>query len=196
VPDKTDIEIVKKLLANLGKTWQRKPNGLKNTLIQLLLDRVTIWPEPETIRARLTWRNVWEQEILIRRPGNGPLHRWTEDELELLREHYEAVNQDELLAMLAGRSWKAKRHAATQRLGLSRGRGGSKGGPRYTPEEDELIRRYYAGEVTRQQVLATGRSMDSITNRARRLELKWIPRQLSWEPLENDRPVLEGGSAP
>ncbi len=196
MPGKDDIELVRELLANLRKTWQHKRNGLKNALLQLVLDHVTIWADPETIRATLFWRNGWEQKILINRPGNGPLRYWSDAELKILQKHYETTTKDELLAMLPGRSWKAIRGAAI-RQGLSRGKGGSRGGQRpYTLEEDDLIRRYYAGDITRQQVLRIGRSTDSIAQRARRLGLTWIPRQPNWEPLEDDSPFLESGSAP
>jgi hypothetical protein len=58
----------------------------------------------------------------------------------------------------------------------------------YTPEEEEnvLVRRYYAGDSTRNEVLATGRSLDSIKQRAKNLGLKWVPRRPSWEPIDDD----------
>jgi len=177
VPGKDDIELVRDLLTDLGETWKDQPNGLKNTLLHLLLDRVTIWAEPKHIRAKLTWRTGCDQEILIRRPGKGPTERWSEAEKDLLREHYETATKDELLEMLPGRTWKAIKLIGSQRLGLSRGQRGSMAGPRYNPKEDELVRRYYAGEITRDDVLATGRSLSSITQRGR--YLGWACANLS-----------------
>ena len=63
--------------------------------------------------------------------------------------------------MLPGRTWKAIREKGLH-LGLSRKVGIPGGGKAYTPEEDELIRRYYAREISQDEVTSTGRSLDAI----------------------------------
>lgn len=68
-----------------------------------------------------------------------------------------------------------------------------KGEP-YTPEEDEVICRYYAGEMTMSECSAqTERTIESISKRAKRLGLwgTWQRPQTTWEwvrrTLENNQ---------
>ena len=48
-----------------------------------------------------------------------PRNRWTEEELEVLRESYQTASRGELTRLLPGRTWVALRTRA-MRMGLSR----------------------------------------------------------------------------
>jgi hypothetical protein len=190
IPGQSTIEDVKAFLENLNDEWQGQPNGFKNAVLRLLLDRVTIWHNPATIRVKLVWRAGFERELLIQRPHKRKYQPWTEHELEVLKKHYGTVGQYELMEMLPDRSWPAIKHRGS-RLGLSRKKTGSRRCRPYTPEEDELIRRYYADEIGRDEVLSTGRTTSGIKNRARRLGLTWQPRQATWDWLDDGYPISQ-----
>jgi DNA invertase Pin-like site-specific DNA recombinase len=194
MPGQKDIAKVKAFLDKLSSEWESQPNGLKNALLRLLLDRVTIWHNTETIRVELTWRVGAKQELLIHR-AYKKWRKWTEDELKIMRECYETASQDELLALLPGRTWRAIAEQGI-RLGLFRnslsGQPGHKDkGRGYTPEEDELVRRYYAREI---ELEAIGRSLYSVSNRAKVLGLKRKPPTTTWEWLD-DKPLVRQGES-
>lgn len=54
----------------------------------------------------------------------------------------------------------------------------------YTPEEDELIHRYYEGEICQEETLSTGRSIFGIRARAAKLGLTMDLQQVVWEWLD------------
>jgi DNA invertase Pin-like site-specific DNA recombinase len=191
IPGPQDIELVRSFLSNLGEIWDSQPNGLKNALLRLLLDRVIVWPEPGSITVRLMWRTGLEQELLIRRLVKGDWQDWTEAELAVIREHYEAGSQDDLLAMLPGRTWRAIK-LKSERLGLRRTvKSFSRRGGKYTCEEDDFIRRYYANEIDLEEVTsATGRTLYSIQCRAQRLKVH-RQRRVMWDWLNNRRHITQ-----
>lgn len=159
----------------------QKTQRPKDALLRLLLERVTIRHNTETIRVELTWRHGRvKDELLIKRPYKKERQCWTDAELEVLKNHYAAASQDELMEMLPDRTWGAIAAKGT-RLGLSRvgiqGVGGSEFA--YTPEEDELVQRYYADEIDLREAMSTGRSAVSIRKRAKRLGIK-RQREVTW----------------
>ncbi len=185
VPGQQDIELVRKFLSNLGEVWGSQPNGLKNALLRLLLDRIIVWPEPSSIRARLVWRTGHEQELVIRRLNRGDWQDWTEAEIEILKQHFETGSQDDILARLPDRTWRGIKIKG-RRLGLRRlCASPSNRGDKYTPEEDELVRRYYANEIGLDEVLAAlGRTLPSIQCRSQRLGLV-RQHHVMWEWLDD-----------
>lgn len=176
VPGQADIELLKSWLDNLDEEWPRQPNGFKNVFLHLLLDEIVVWYDGQgEIRARLIWRVGLEQEILIHLPPcGGSRPAWSDAEISIMREHYEMATRDELRVMLPERSWEGIKCKGSN-LGLTRSddflHQRVKSG-RYTLEEDNLIRRYYAGEIDIDEVLSTGRAMTGIRRRARILGLK------------------------
>lgn len=194
LPGQAAIESVRAFLENLGDNWDNMPNELKNAVLRLLLDKVIIWHEPATVRVKLIWRSGGEQCILIHRPRKTKQRNWTQTEIEIMREHYADASRKDLLAMLPNRTWQAIIHRAII-LGLSRVGERPKQHP-YTPEEDELIRRYYADEITKEELQKTGRTMDSLRGRARRLGFKWQPRRTTWEWLDDDHDTLQEECSP
>ncbi len=185
LPGTATIDSVKAFLENLDEKWQRMPNGLKNAVLRLLLDRITIWPDTKTIRVKLFWQIGDVQEMLIHRPQKANRRRWTEEEIETLREHYSTAKRQKLVAMLPNPTWEAIR-AKGCRLGLHRPDvEPPKTGSAYTWEENELIRRYYAGETDQEDVLSTGRTLSGIKGQAKKLGLKWQQRQPIWEWLDD-----------
>jgi DNA invertase Pin-like site-specific DNA recombinase len=196
LPGREDIELVRELLHNLGSTWDEKSNGLKNTLLRLLLEQVIIWPKPATVRVKLVWRFGPPRELMIYRPYKKTNRNWTEEEVEILEKHYETASQSDLMSLLPNRSWKSIAGKG-KALGLSRaaklGKRVTRKPRAYTSEEDDLIRRYYNGEITRDELqAATNRTVTAINHRANRLGLKFKTRHVSWEWL----PVSEEQESP
>ena len=161
------------------------------------MDQVTIWPQEQHVRVELVWRAGEVQELLIYRPRREKHRAWTEAERAILQEHYAVAPQDELMALLPGRTWEAIRKMAT-RLKLSRENVAIPQGDEfaYTAEEDELVRRYYAGEITREEATSTGRSTASLKKRAKRLGIEWQPRRATWEWVDKGSPTTQGDSSP
>lgn len=179
VPDKTDIELVRELLTNLYETWKYKPDRLKNSLLRILLDRIRIDANAKTIKVKLIWRTGEEQGILIHRPEEKRL--WTDAELQILHEFYETASKEELMTMLPERSWASIKQRGSAD-GLSRSDSKATQFRAFTPEEDELVRAYYADEIDQETLQEkTGRTMQSILGRARRLGIKWQPRKIKWK---------------
>ena len=184
IPGEAEVQLVLSFLEDLDQTWETQPDALKNAFLRLLLDRVVIHPSADKVRVTLCWRVGLEQKLLIRRPGSGISQAWSEAELRTMSEHYEASGLRDLMEMLPGRSWRAI-NTQGKRLGLSRaafaGNPGQRAGERYTLEEDDLVRQYYAGAIDLEEVLSTGRSFSSIRRRATHLGLK---RGITWKWLE------------
>ncbi|MCB0174802.1 MAG: recombinase family protein [Anaerolineae bacterium] len=188
VPDKDDIELVRELLTNLSKTWKDNPDRLKNALLRILLDKVTLQVNVKTIKAQLIWHTGVKQDILIHRPV--PKQPWTKAELTLLRENYEAADKEDLMTMLPKRSWASIKQRGSAE-GLSRNHHKPTKFRAFTPEEDELLKAYYADEIDQETLQnKTGRTMQSLMGRARRLGIKWQSRRVNWEWHNNSQEEL------
>jgi len=197
---KDDVELVKAFLADLSAGWEYQPNDLKNAFLHLVLDKVVICHDTETIRARIIWQTGLEQGILIHRtPANSRSRRWTEDELTTVREHFETANIGRLMAMLPNRTWSAIRMKG-KGMGLSRtdmagGRGHSDTFTRWTKEEDDVLRRYYMGEVSREEMLEKlDRTPRGIRGRAHRLGLV-RNNKINWDWVDKGSIVTKGGQS-
>lgn len=182
-----DVEFVRNFLVNLSTYWDSQPNDLKNAFLQLVLEKIVVWPGRRTIRARIYWRTGLEQEILIHLPPSDRRHLWSDAELSILKQHYETTPRSELMALLPDRTWKQIVKKA-KKLGLKRDKSLGTRSPsrgQYTPEEDALIRLYYEGEISRSELLARlNRTEQSIRGRARRLGLKKKYKDVTWEWIE------------
>ena len=189
-----DIDLVRNFLANLENGWDKQPNELKNAFLSLVLDRVIVYPDRKTIKAELFWQVGLEQEILIHRPFVDPQKRWMQEEEDILRAHYADMPRNKLIELLPGRSWDAISYRARTHLGLSRrGMMGTRGwekkgkaGKRWSSEEDEIVRRHYAGEISKEEVLELlGRSYTAIRIRACKLRIK-KKKTIQWELINNN----------
>jgi hypothetical protein len=82
--------------------------------------------------------------------------------------------------MFPNRTWISIRGKVVQ-LGLTRNDEAKEIGRNdkaYSPEEDSLIRRFYAGEISQGEIAGTtGRRLPNIRQRARKLGLKWYPQR-------------------
>jgi len=194
-PEKADLCLVQSFLENLETKWAEQPNNLKNAFLCLILNKVIIWPESTKIRVKLFWRVGLEQELMIYRSTVARSGLWDNEELTILREHYETLPKDKLMELLPGRSWDGIL-AQARKENLPRrciGRPAGVYSPQYTPEDDELVRQYYQGEIGLEQVLATGRNINSIRNRAKRLGLK-RSQGVTWEWINPIKSQQEGSS--
>lgn len=180
-----DVALVKTFLANLSTGWDAQPDELKSAFLNLVLERVVIYPDKRTIRAEITWRTGLVQEILIRRRVYK--RGWTEAEESLLREHFESSPIPELLEMFPGRTWMAIYQYGRNELGMSRShmRGGAgrqkKEMRRWTEEEDAILREYYDGNITWAELTSRiDRPPKAFRSRAHNLGLGRKPK-VQWE---------------
>jgi len=189
-----DIDLVRSFLANLKDGWGRQPNELKNAFLSLVLDRVVVYPNRETIRVKLFWQIGLEQEILIDRPFVDAQKTWTHEEEEILKAQYADMPRDKLLELLPGRSWDAISYRARAHLGLCRrGMMGTRGwnkegkiGKHWSEGEDEILRKHYRGEIGKEEVLALlGKSYTAIRVRACKLGVK-REETIRWELVSNN----------
>ncbi len=183
-----DIDLIRVFLSNLDESWPEQPNALKNALLRLVLDKVIIWAEPAQIRAKLIWRTGLEQELLIGRTIRGCWDKWSDEETATLRTSYPTLDPAELMAILPKRTWKAIKIRA-KRLGIRRTEPlSARRSDSYTEQEDNLIRQFYAGEMSLEQLMkTTGRSENSIDCRARRMGLGHRVRERPWRWLDNGK---------
>lgn len=181
LPGQADVELVQSFLDNLHERWPTLPNGLKNAFLRLLLEKVVIQHSKRTVTAKFIWRVGLEQEIVIHRWSTGYRPNWTKDEEAILKEHYATADKDDLLAMLPNRKWSGILLKAN-RLNLSRPDAYKPQNPPYTPEEDAVVRSYYAGEIDQDEAEELiGRDIYSIRGRAKTLKLGKRKSRIRWE---------------
>ena len=69
-------------------------------------------------------------------------------------------------------------------------------GSRFTPKQDEIIKRYCDGEISREEVIAlTERDIDSIKGRIYTLGLLPVKEELNWEWINNGGLTERDGSS-
>jgi DNA invertase Pin-like site-specific DNA recombinase len=169
-----DIDLVRRFLSNLAEGWVTQPSDLKNAFLRLVLDRVLIWHSANLIRVHLIWRTGLEQDLVIYRPYREARQRWSQGEEEVLRQHYEMMPRDQLMALLANRTWR-QIAAKARPLGLKRRVRAKRGGNRpYASWEDAILRQHCGGELNMGETLARvdERTEDSVRCRIKVLGLK------------------------
>ncbi|MBC8264124.1 MAG: recombinase family protein [Anaerolineales bacterium] len=189
-----DIELVREFLTDLNSHWESQPNDLKNAFLRLVLEKVVIRPERETIPARIYWRTGLEQEMLIHLPLFHRNRLWSEEEVSIIREHFGTTVRSELLPLLPNRTWRQILRKG-KRLGLERPKSLEERVRKglYGPEEDAVICQYYNSEISLSEMLTRlNRTEWSIRRRAAYLGLKKKYRDATWEWVETN--FLTNGS--
>lgn len=169
-----DIDLVRRFLSNLAEGWATQPSDLKNAFLRLVVDRVLIWHSANLIRVRLIWRTGLEQDLVIHRPYRVPRQRWSQGEEEMVRQHYEMMPRDQLMALLPERTWRQIAAKAGD-FELERRVLAKAGGKRpYASWEDAIVRQHCAGEVNMGETLARldDRTEYSVRSRIKVLGLK------------------------
>jgi DNA invertase Pin-like site-specific DNA recombinase len=169
-----DVELVKRFLANLEEGWEDQPPDLQNAFLRLVLDQVTIWHTPASIRVHLTWRTGLEQELVIYRPYHKPYQPWVENEVEILKAHFETMPRKQLMARLPNRTWKQAR-AKGRKLGLKRKtRDKPGGGHPYAPWEEEIVKQHHRGELSMAEAMErlNNRTEDSVRSKMKQMGLR------------------------
>src|SRR6266568_2397544 len=119
--NENDIGNLDKELQLLITNWQKYPFERRVALLNFLIQEVSLdMASPRWLRIRVRWsRNDWghEQMYLLREEEKAP--RWTEEELEYLRDNLLTVSKDELMEHLDIRTWQAIRHRGYV-LGITR----------------------------------------------------------------------------
>ncbi|MCG3209243.1 MAG: hypothetical protein FOGNACKC_02864 [Anaerolineae bacterium] len=179
--DSDDISRVTSFLDNLRDIWPNQPNGLKNAFLRLLLAKVVVFSKTKTIRVKIVWRVGLEQEILIHKPNGFVRTTWSDAEIDTLRNHYPTTEREKLLQMLPGREWNSIKNKA-QGLNLHRKRLKKRSCKVFSPNDDEIVRKYYSREISKKEAEElSGRDILAIRSRANRLGLLMPKATISWE---------------
>lgn len=121
--------------------------------------------------------------------------KWTEQEVQLLKEMYEIAPKQELLKLFKGRSWQSIRGKA-QSLGLKRNEdairqsqilGNKNRENLWSDEEIEIVKQYYAiggSKLVKEKI--PRRSREAIVRLANKLGLKVENREVEWRREEVD----------
>jgi hypothetical protein len=162
-----DYSVVRNFLQAINRKWSGYSPGLRNRFLKLLIDRVELHGD-SGIEATIYWKNGFRQEVSIHRPpSNSKLERrWTEEEIELLKQVYQSSSEEELLEAFPGRSWKGIAMKA-YRLGLSRDHSPNKW-RRWSREDDKnLITYYESNDSLEKTAEKLGRSVYGVRARMR-----------------------------
>ena len=142
------IEKVTQFLTDITAIWHSQPSRFKNEFLRIVLDKILITAERDTIRAKIIWKSGLQQEIRIFRPPEqtGGENRWAHEELDLLQENYATACWSDLLRALPNRGYFAILEQA-ERLQLKRNKGPWSRHSAWTCQEDELVRKVASGEI-------------------------------------------------
>jgi hypothetical protein len=149
-----DVASVKAFVADLRVGWEMQPLELRNALLRLLLKRVVIEADRDTIKAtviwhneqRLGWQELWIERPPIRRSGK---RRWTEEDQMWWQAHYATASVEVLQAKFPSRTYTAiRKYAAT--LGLQRSQQGvpKPRGATWSAADNEVLRDYATGKIS------------------------------------------------
>jgi hypothetical protein len=190
----TEVEMVRDFLTDLRTRWDEIPNEMRNNFLGVILDRILVEEEGDHFNVCIVWRSGLEQRLVTFRPSASlRKNRWSEEEESLIREHYPAASQEELMMMLPDRPWHEIRRRA-HRLRISRGypdRTGSEN-PHWTSEEDQVLFDYDECRIAYAEMLRAlaHRPYAGIRRRAKILGIDFGKRRVVWRFvdsfLEND----------
>jgi hypothetical protein len=194
------VETVRAFLANIRTGWERQPIALKNEFLSLILERVTVDVADDHIDASIIWRSGARNDLRIDRPiearGKTP---WTPDEDAWLREHYATATREEMEAALPRRAYPAIRQRA-RFLGARRQRESIPPGigPRWTEEENNIIREYVAGGISygRLRDMLSDRTWDAIVTQAGVLHLSMRNVAVHYTVVGDEREIVALGDHP
>jgi hypothetical protein len=181
------IDRVRRFLTSIEAEWPSLTPALQREFLgQIALDRILMRHDNQQIWCRLLWRSGEVQEIVIQRPFVDDRVRWTEADEAVLREHFLDATVERLLDLFPNRTWIGiSRKAWTMGLDRLKVPNGGAGAPkrRWEDWEMDLLRRYYAAEISKAEVQAAipNRRWDSIRAKANQMGLSWVERQ-PWEP--------------
>jgi hypothetical protein len=138
------LDKVKHMFENLQNIWSRNPpRHLKNEFLGIILEQVQVKHEPGQFRVFIRWQFGLKQEILIHKlhSNSNSENRWTDAEVEILREKYPSAEWKDVFESLPRKSISAVLSKA-QRLGIIRTRVKGEDESRtrcdWTEEEDNL----------------------------------------------------------
>lgn len=184
--DRVDIEQVAYYLGKLLENWDRFPDKLKNIFFRIIIHKIEISRDGQLFTVRIHWRVGSVYTLRIFKPYRGRnVTPWTDEEKEILRTHWPTASQDELIDLLPGKSWVSIRgHGKATGIERLAPPKRSKSPRPFTAEEDELVRRFYAGEIDKAEATQTGRSLMAIYARSSKLHLGHRDYSPSWEWVE------------
>ena len=187
-----EVATVKEFLAHIDTHWAKMTDAVKNTFLSLLLEQIDIQHTPATITAAVTWRTGLRQTILVERRFIDNRKKWTDEENAIVRANYLTMERPELCALLPGRTWGSIRRQAVN-LGMERPlelRTRHTCELPYTEEEDQVIRAFYALQITRDEMRKrlSRRSDDSIFLRSKKLGLGKRPQTVRWQLINTEQP--------
>jgi hypothetical protein len=154
VPERTiatvDIRAVRQFLVDLPGKWQSYSPAVRNRLLKLIIDKVELRHDAETIDATIYWKTGFYQRVIIQRARatNNQGSNWTEEENRLLETLWTDASIIAVQEALPGRTVSAIGNHA-RRLGLKRQRKANspKIRRRWTRQEEIQAKKLYEGGV-------------------------------------------------
>jgi DNA invertase Pin-like site-specific DNA recombinase len=184
-----DVKFVRSLLSDLRQIWPDQTNEVKNTFLRLVLERIEVEgldKSDAAFKATIYWRSGARHviEVIIPRRGMTNQKRWTNEEDELIREHYDE-GYEALSPRLPHRNWPSIVKRA-RKLGLrSNPDRVTEEFRRWSPKEDDVVREWIAGKLTSGEAIRkTGRTLPALQYRANKLGLKASERPAGWRLME------------
>jgi len=198
-----DVERVAHFLENLEGNWQRYPSRLRNRLLTLLVNRVDLRHDQNSIEATIIWKAGFEQRVRIKRPTAHftKESQWQPEEDKLLAMLWPSSSRETLAAALPARPWAAMNQRASR---LKIRRRWEKKTPDlahlWTEEEEKRLKELYTQGVSVKEIARKlGRSEQAIKSRASIISAPrpkgFYPRKIepTWES-ENIKVMQESTS--
>jgi DNA invertase Pin-like site-specific DNA recombinase len=197
----TQVATVRAFLADLRTGWEGQPAALRHEFVRLILDRVRVHTQHESIEATIVWRSGVEQHLWIERPlpQRGGKERWTEADHAWLRESYASSTRQALEARFPHRSYQAIRRQA-ETLGLKRPQHGlpKPKGTSWSAKECAVLQAYAASELSVAELSTQlpGRSWDAMVSQGRLLDLRFRRKAVYYRLLDDTREIIDRADSP
>ena len=189
MPAPVNFAQVKQFLTGLPDNWDKYGSATRNRLLKLIIEKVELTGNKD-LEATIYWKTGFKQTVRIHRsrePGTYR-ERWTEQEIDTLRELYPSAPDAAVRAALPGRSWKSISKLAC-RLNLKRTSNRKSMGERraWTIEDDKKLAEQYQAVVPVEHIAKDlNRTAASIMARASTKKLsrpdkaRWPPNETTW----------------
>jgi DNA invertase Pin-like site-specific DNA recombinase len=190
------VAAVRAFLTDLRTGWGGQPASLRHEFLRLILDRVLVHTQHESVEATIVWRSGGEQHLWIERPlhQRGGKVRWSDADNAWLREHYASSTVQALEARFPDRGYYAIRRQG-KTLGLRRPQRGipKPQGAAWSEAENAVLRTYAAGEISVADLCAqlAGRSWDAITYQGRRLGLRFRRKAVFYRLVSDTLEIID-----
>jgi DNA invertase Pin-like site-specific DNA recombinase len=144
-----DLEFIAGFLADMRSQWHDVRGVFQARLFELILEKAIIRTDNDDFFVDIRWKTGPVDTLWVERPLQSmPCKPWSEEERDLLRQHYPSASVEVLMSLFPDRSWDTLREQAT-RLRISRQ---VRLGVKWADEEDQLLTSFANGEISYREV--------------------------------------------